>query len=569
MGWAGYRRLAAVQRDTREGGRLPRSPATPTQVVADTEHLLDKGAAMATTFAAYDRRMDDWKLQHDLAAKEIEQLDRSIDAAQLRVDHRPAGARRAPACRSPTPEQSTSSCAPSTPPRSSTTGTSARSRASTSRATSSPTTWPGRRSAASASSSASQTAATSGSDTGTTSRRGSWPSETLQHDLRRLEAGYREQNRREFELTKHVSLRLLDPDALVRLRETGRCFFSLPEEIFDLDYPGHYFRRIKSVSLTLPCVAGPYTTISCTLRLLKNSVRVTTRRPSSYARNADGHGLPTDDDRFIETNIPVKAIAASGAQNDAGVFELNFRDDRYLPFEGAGAVSGWQLELFTDMPRSNGKPPGQAEPDFGRSLRQFDYDTISDVVLHVKYTAREDAGGFKSAAIQHLRSYFNQPDAQSAIFMLDWRHDFPGEWSRFLNPAKPADGNVFELELTPNLLPIRDQSEAITVDQITMLARCSQHGDYTVTLAPPDPPPGAAAPPAPPTKTLSRNDDVAYGHLHHTTWPASDQHPVMAIDPAGSAQAWRIRMKGPGGADLAKEPVDVQDVIMILTYQRG
>ena len=34
------------------------------------------------------------------------------------------------------------------------------------------------------------------------------------------------------------------------------------------------------------------------------------------------------------------AIATSTAQSDAGVFEFNFRDERYMPFEGAGAVSG-------------------------------------------------------------------------------------------------------------------------------------------------------------------------------------------------------------------------------------
>jgi hypothetical protein len=32
-------------------------------------------------------------------------------------------------------------------------------------------------------------------------------------------------------------------------------------------------------------------------------------------------------------------IATSTAQNDAGVFEFNFRDERYMPFEGAGAIS--------------------------------------------------------------------------------------------------------------------------------------------------------------------------------------------------------------------------------------
>ena len=185
-------------------------------------------------------------------------------------------------------------------------------------------------------------------------KKGLLSGEKLQYDLRRLETAYLEQNRREFELTKHISLALLDPLALVKLRETGRCFFSLPEEIFDLDYPGHYFRRIKSVSLTLPCVVGPYTTISCTLRLLKNSIRINTANgDNGYPRNTDDEGLPADDDRFIENNIPVKAIAASNAQNDSGVFELSFRDERYLPFEGAGAISEWSLELFNDLPSNN------------------------------------------------------------------------------------------------------------------------------------------------------------------------------------------------------------------------
>src|SRR5690606_17850927 len=137
--------------------------------------------------------------------------------------------------------------------------------------------------------------------------------------------------------------------ALVRLKETGRCSISLPEEVFDLDFPGHYFRRIKSVSVTLPCVAGPFTTLACTLRLLKNSIRIDTGDgDDGYPRNVDDAGLPADDMRFIENNIPVKAIATSGAQNDSGMFELAFRDERYLPFEGAGAISEWSFELFHD-----------------------------------------------------------------------------------------------------------------------------------------------------------------------------------------------------------------------------
>ena len=185
-------------------------------------------------------------------------------------------------------------------------------------------------------------------------KKGLLAGEKLQYDLRRLETAYLEQNRREFELTKSISLLLLDPLALIQLRETGSCEFSLPEEIFDLDYPGHYFRRIKSVSITLPCVVGPYTTISCTLRLNKNSIRINTQR----MRIRPKYPRHTDDNRFVENNIPVKAIAASHGQNDSGVFELSFRDERYLPFEGAGVISKWSLELFSDLL----KQPRPGEP---------------------------------------------------------------------------------------------------------------------------------------------------------------------------------------------------------------
>jgi Tc toxin complex TcA C-terminal TcB-binding domain len=74
-----------------------------------------------------------------------------------------------------------------------------------------------------------------------------------------MEIAYLEQNRREYEITKHVSLNQVDPLALMQLRQTGACSVRLPEALFDLDFPGHYMRRIKSVSVSIPCVTGPYT----------------------------------------------------------------------------------------------------------------------------------------------------------------------------------------------------------------------------------------------------------------------------------------------------------------------
>ncbi|MGB5713522.1 MAG: hypothetical protein WBM44_21755, partial [Waterburya sp.] len=73
------------------------------------------------------------------------------------------------------------------------------------------------------------------------------------------------------------------------------------------------------------------------------------------------------------------AIAVSTGQNDSGVFKLNVQGDRYLPFEGGGAISKWKLELPSEF-------------------RQFDYDTITDVVLQMRYTAVERGDKLKKPA---------------------------------------------------------------------------------------------------------------------------------------------------------------------------
>ena len=62
--------------------------------------------------------------------------------------------------------------------------------------------------------------------------------EKLQLDLKRLEGAYLEQNRREHEIIKHVSLLLHYPLALIQLKETGRCEFEVPEALLDADHPG-------------------------------------------------------------------------------------------------------------------------------------------------------------------------------------------------------------------------------------------------------------------------------------------------------------------------------------------
>ena len=91
------------------------------------------------------------------------------------------------------------------------------------------------------------------------------------------------------------------------------------------------------MSLTIPCVTGPYTGVNCTLSLLKSSVRHgSTLLAGKYERQ-------DVDPRFTGSVGAIQSVVTSNAQNDSGMFEANLRDERYLPFEGAGAISQWRI----------------------------------------------------------------------------------------------------------------------------------------------------------------------------------------------------------------------------------
>jgi hypothetical protein len=247
------------------------------------------------------------------------------------------------------------------------------------------------------------------------SRDGLLAGENLFLGLKQLEAAYHETRGYDFEVTRHISLRQLNPMALFELRENASCQVVLPETIFDMDFPGHYQRRIKSVSLSIPCVVGPYTSISCTLRLLNSEYRVSSiaTDKGSYPKSTD-----SDDERFRTANIPISSIAVSTAQNDAGLFELNFKDDRYMPFEGAGVSSKWSIELPS-------------------SFRQWDYSTINDVIMHVKYTSKDGgdklAGVASGAVADFVKSVENLSQDQGLFALFDLKSEFSGDWARSSN----------------------------------------------------------------------------------------------------------------------------------------
>jgi hypothetical protein len=260
--------------------------------------------------------------------------------------------------------------------------------------------------------------------------------ERLQMALSRMEKAYLDTHTREYELSKQISLRHHFPLALLRLLVTGSCELALPEWMFDMDYPGHYMRRFKDVSLTIPCVVGPYTGVHCTLTLLSSTTRIAPylSEPAAGccdAKPGDAYTLYPDDPRAVTQYAASEAIATSSAQNDAGLFELSFRDERYLPFEGSGAISCWRLEL-------------------PHKTNYFDINTVSDVILKLDYTAREGGDVLRKAAAAAAEQRL--PGDGWRLFNIE--KEFPDAWHRVWNRPQDAYGGGFlELKLTRAMFP--------------------------------------------------------------------------------------------------------------------
>lgn len=288
-------------------------------------------------------------------------------------------------------------------------------------------------------------------------KKGLLSGDKLMNDLRRLEAEYINQNKREFEITKHISLAQIAPLCLITLKETGQCTISLPEWLFDMDYPGHYMRRIKNVSISIPCIVGRYTGVNCTLSLLRNETRMdATLSGGAYPK------VDENDTRFKTMFGAISSITTSHAQNDSGMFELNFNDERYLPFEGAGVISDWQISL----PKEN---------------NYFDFASLSDVILHLSYTSRNGGGQLTTGANADLQERL--PNETAKLFSL--KHEFATEWYKFLNPIGGVDQELV-INLKPEHFPffIRGKLNAIQIKKMKIFVESKDEAapDYIANV---------------------------------------------------------------------------------------
>lgn len=205
-------------------------------------------------------------------------------------------------------------------------------------------------------------------------RRGLTAGESLMLSLNQLESTYVAGSSRAFEITKTISLASVDPLAFLTLIRTGEASFNFGEALFDADFPGHYRRRIKTLSVSIPALVGPYQNVHATLTQTAN--RVVLQPDVKAVRFLLGEDVAVPGNQ-IEHNVRVnQSIVVSLGQGDSGLFQVDLNDPLLLPFEQTGAVSSWKLSM----------PP---------ATNPIDLASIPDVIFELRYTAYDGGTNFR------------------------------------------------------------------------------------------------------------------------------------------------------------------------------
>jgi Tc toxin complex TcA C-terminal TcB-binding domain len=207
--------------------------------------------------------------------------------------------------------------------------------------------------------------------------------------------------------------------------------------LFDRDFPGHYLRLIKDVSLTVVALVPPAEAVHATL--------------SNNGVSRVIAGLPFDQRRVVQRQS--ESIAVTAAANATGLFELRLDDPILLPFEGAGVDTTWSLEM----------PKG---------ANRFDLSSLADVLLTVRYTAFDDVT-YREKVLKQLGMTSNRELSTGGMASFSLRTAFPDEWFDVFHPefADPSDygfesGKIkppylMQFELGPGDFPPNEQAHAL------------------------------------------------------------------------------------------------------------
>ncbi len=137
---------------------------------------------------------------------------------------------------------------------------------------------------------------------------------------------------------------------------------------------------------------------------------------------------------------------------------------------------------------------------------QFDYSTISDVIIHMQYTARHGGEDLRTAAIKTVKRIkdFALVENRSGLYLLiSSRHEFGTNWQKFLN-SESGKPQTLSINIASDRFPFFTNGLNITIKGIDFAAKLSDSYTLIVTL------PGEDET----TGTMEVNKEIL-GYLHH------------------------------------------------------
>lgn len=348
-------------------------------------------------------------------------------------------------------------------------------------------------------------------------RRGMTGSARLLQDIHKLDQHAFSTDRRKLEMSKTISLALLDPIVFQKFRETGSLLFNTTHEMFDRDFPGHYMRLIKRVRVAVIALVPPIDGIKGTLSNVGLS-RVM---------------VSPDNAMFEERDITrePESIVLTAANNNNGVLEMQDKPEMFLPFESTGVAASWEFNL---------PKPANA----------LDFNTIADVLVTIDYTAL-DSPIYREQVIK------NMDPSIEAERPFSFRQQFADAWYDLHHPEQTANpmtvtfqtrredfpANVQDLSISHvTLYFAHKQNEAIKDKEVELRLRFTESGD-TSTFG------GGAK-----TKNLLASTQVG---------GASSWNPMIGKIPSGE---WELTIDNQDDfAELLDQEL-IEDILFVVNY---
>jgi hypothetical protein len=201
---------------------------------------------------------------------------------------------------------------------------------------------------------------------------------SLKLDLLKMEAARIKRNEHRLQLVKTISLKNLVPEAdWQSFLKDGKLTFDLNEKLFNLDYPGHYCRQVKRLSLTFPGLLGPYQNICAVLVQTSSATILEPDIEAVIFLHGVGNPSAPGVGSLVQNVRPYQQIALSRGLHDNGGID-NVDDGRYEPFEGTGAHGKYGLKL----------------PRPGEIAQQQILKSLTDIILTLEYQARDGGEDF-------------------------------------------------------------------------------------------------------------------------------------------------------------------------------